>query len=97
MTTALEILKQLGGNKFLVMTGSKNLVSTGEGLRMTLTRNKIGAKYLDITLTSLDLYLMKFYSVDKDLNLKVKAEFDGIYNDMLQSIFTKVTGLNTSL
>ena len=33
------ILQQLGGNKFLAMTGAKNLVGDGNTLRMTLPRN----------------------------------------------------------
>ena len=36
MTIANTILEQLGGNKFIAMTGAKNFVSDGNTLRMTL-------------------------------------------------------------
>lgn len=94
---ATTILQQLGGNKFLAMTGAKQLTDLGNGLRMKLTRNKAGAQYLFITLNSLDLYDIKFSSFDKQLNEKVKAKFTDIYCDQLQGIFTEVTGLYTKL
>jgi hypothetical protein len=62
-----------------------------------LTRNQARAQYLKITLNSMDTYDMEFYSVNKDLERTTRAEYNGVYNDMLQSIFTKVTGLYTSL
>ena len=36
MTIANTILEQLGGNKFIAMTGAKNFLSNGSTLRMTL-------------------------------------------------------------
>lgn len=94
---ASEILNQLGGNKFLVMTGVKNLQADDHSLNMKLTTNKIKAQYLKITLTVMDTYTVKFYSVDKYFNHTVKKEVTGVYADMLRSIFTEVTGLHTSL
>jgi hypothetical protein len=96
MNTATTILNQLGANKFIAMTGSKNFVNTGNGLQMKLTRNKANAQYLSIELNSMDLYDMKFYSL-RGTELKVKNEINGIYCDQLKSIFTSVTGLYTSL
>jgi hypothetical protein len=97
MNTATQILEQLGGNKFVVMTGSYNFIATNNGLRMTLRKNAVSAKQLSIELNSLDLYDVHFYTFDKDFNIKTKAKFENVYNDMLQSIFTKVTGLYTRL
>lgn len=96
-TIASEILNQLGGNRFLVMTGSKNLVATGNGLRLNLSRNKAGAKWLSISLNGLDLYDLDFFTADKNFNLTSKAKFENVYCDQLQSIFTQVTGLYTKL
>ena len=96
MNTAQTILNQLGGNKFIAMTGSKNFVNTGNGLQMNLTRNKVNAQYLKIELTSMDLYNMNFYSF-RGAEMKVKNKIEGIYFDQLQDIFTNVTGLYTSL
>jgi hypothetical protein len=95
---AKEILNQLGGNKFLVMTGSKNLAYDNSSLSMHLTRNKSKAKYLKIELTSMDTYNMIFKGFNKKtFEFPVVKRFDGIYADQLQSIFTDVTGLYTKL
>ena len=97
MQIAQTILNQLGGNKFIVMTGSKNFVAGENYLRMKLTRNKIKAQYLTITLNSMDTYNMCFFSVDKELNRTTKASIEDVYCDMLQDIFTQHTGLYTHL
>ena len=47
---AMEILKQLGGNKFLAMTGAKNLAYDDNSLNMKLPKNMSQANYLKITL-----------------------------------------------
>ncbi len=90
---ASTILSQLGGNKFIAMTGSKNFVAIESGLTMKLTRNKISATWLRIKLTPMDDYTMEFIGRTG----KVKKSFEGVYCDMLQDIFTDVTGLYTSL
>lgn len=94
---AQTILQQLGGNKFIAMTGSSKFVAGENHINMKLTRNLCKAQYLRIELNSMDLYDMTFYKVDKDLNRKVVASANGVYSDMLQSIFTAKTGLYTSL
>ncbi len=97
ITVATEIIKQLGGRRFIAMTGSKNFVYDSYSLSMRLTRNKAGAQYLNIKLNGLDLYDMVFMSFDHAGNKTIKAEYSNIYFDDLQNIFTSVTGLNTSL
>jgi hypothetical protein len=106
MNVATEILNQLGGSKFLAMTGSKNLIDCGNALSMRLTTNKIKAKYLKIEITSNDTYNMTFSTSKKMLDeqfgfkvdtLVVLKEYKNVYADMLQNIFTEVTGLLTSL
>ena len=97
MQIAQTILNQLGGNKFIAMTGSKNFGAGENYLSMNLTRNKIKAQYLTITLNSMDTYDMCFFSVDKQFNRTVKASIEGVYCDMLQDIFTQHTGLYTHL
>lgn len=108
-TVADVILEQLGGNRFLAMTGAKNLIDTGDGIRMTIPRNKSKANRLEITLDmSADAYNMRFYRyspahadhrrmtwVDEKVT-EVKA-FNGVYFDMLQELFTEVTGMYTHL
>ena len=64
---AKTILQQIGGRRFAAMTGSKDFIDMGNGLRMSLARNKT-----------------------KDIETH-----DGIYCDMLEEMFTMVTGLYT--
>lgn len=61
MKVADTILEQLGGNKFLAMTGAKNLLADGNTLRMTLPKNRSRANRLWITLDSNDTYTMNFF------------------------------------
>ena len=59
---AQTILQQLGGRRFVAFTGSKQLTDMGNGLRMTLTRNKTSANRLDIIYDGgADLYNLRFY------------------------------------
>jgi hypothetical protein len=96
MEIATTILNQLGGKRFIVMTGSKNFVTTKNGgLLMKLSRNASGAQYLKIELNGSDLYEMNFFSV-RGIDIKQKAEFSGVYCDQLTNIFESVTGLYTS-
>jgi hypothetical protein len=97
-TVATEILNQLGGRRFIAMTGSKNFVYDNYSLTMRLSRNRAGAQYLKIDLNGLDLYDMVFCSFDSKTGEKiVKAELKNIYCDGLRDSFTSVTGLYTSL
>lgn len=108
MRVADIILQQLGGNKFLVMTGAKNLVVDGNTLRMTLPRNCSKANRLYITLDPEDTYTMRFikytagrlnkktFTWTEDKVTEIKT-VEGVYCDMLQDIFTEVTGMYTHL
>lgn len=93
---AKEILNQLGGNRFIAMTGSKKFGADKNSLSMKLRHNKSGANYLRITLNVMDTYDMEFISV-RGASRIVKKKLEGIYNDQLQAMFTDVTGLYTSL
>lgn len=94
MKVAETILNQLGGNRFIAMTGSKNFAASENYLSMKLTRNASGANYLKITLTPMDVYKMEFISI-RGNSIKTKVEFDNVYCDQLQSLFTEATGLYT--
>ena len=45
---AQTILQQIGGKRFTAMTGSRDYINMGNGLRMSLARNKTSANRLDI-------------------------------------------------
>lgn len=106
------ILEQLGGHKFIVMTGSKNFVADGKTLRMTLAKNASRANRLYITLGSDDLYTMHFFKytaggwrinhkagtvTEKKEKIEEVKTFHGVYCDQLQELFTEVTKLYTRL
>ena len=93
-----QLLQQLGGNKFIAMTGAKNLAvdKAKNTLHMKIGRNAKGVSHLRIKLTGADLYDMEFLQVRAG-NVKVKSKVKGVYNDQLQKMFTKHTGMYTSL
>lgn len=101
---AATILNQLGGHKFLAMTGVKQPMFDADG---TLTfkpgKNAGKVNYVSISYdVAKDLYNMKFENIRMnkktyDLTRKLIAEFEGVYADQLQELFTKVTGMYTSL
>ena len=96
MTVAQTILDQLGGNKFAAMTGIRNFGAKDEGLCMMLPKNKSKANHLEIILTPYDDYSVVFTKREKSRDLTVFCT-SGIYCDQLQEVFTRVTGLYTSL
>ena len=65
MSVANEIYRQLGGNKFAVMTGAKNFIDLENGIRMKIGRNKTNHNWMEITLNSLDLYDVAFAKLTK--------------------------------
>lgn len=69
---------------------------------MELAKNKSEANMLEIIYNSgNDLYIMRFYKCTfSKFNKKTFTQielFEDIYSDMLQKIFTDVTGLHTKL
>lgn len=108
MDVCRVILEQLGGNKFLAMTGAKNLVGDGNTLRMTLPKNGSKANRLWVTLNGKDLYDMRFFRYRQGrLDLRTgkfiedKITDEVVYNDLffdqLQEVFTQHTKMYTHL
>ena len=108
-TVADTIFAQLGGSKFRVMTGA-TFTPIKNGLAFTIGKNVSKANRVEITLNGLDLYDVKFikhtpFSVKvTDTGVKVREEktvvlkeYNDIYCDMLQDVFTRFTGLYTHL
>lgn len=58
---AQTILSQLGGNRFVVMTGAKQLVSIDNGLRFKIGRNASKANMVKVLLNGDDTYTMQFW------------------------------------
>lgn len=95
---AQTILQQLGGNRFIVMTGAKHFGWYPDELKFQIpaswTKNK--ARYVSVKLTADDTYTVTFKRL-KRVDLVTVGEFTGIYADMLQKTFTDATGLDTHL
>ena len=96
LTVAKTILSQLGGNKFVAMTGAKNLAGDENSLSMRIGRNSSNSNYMKITLNSMDMYDIRFSRIVKYQEKNIK-EYNNVFNDMLTKIFTSHTGMYTRL
>jgi hypothetical protein len=65
---ANTILAQLGGHKFVVMTGAKNLVAIENGLRFNIGQNGSKANMVKVILNWDDTYTMQFIKQGKEVN-----------------------------
>jgi hypothetical protein len=103
MQVANTILAQLGGNKFLAMTGAHSLVGSecaatrDGGLHFTLPRGATnGATKVMITLNKNDTYDVRFFKVRKHMPVAISTHND-VQADNLRDLFERATGLRTSL
>ena len=109
---ANTIIRQMGGSGRLgAMIGAKHFVALNSGVRFDFKMNT-KMNRCQIELNSMDTYDVKFYknckitgrektveAMDKKItkSQKVVEAIEGIYNDMLKSIFESTTGLYLSL
>ena len=94
---AETILAQLGGRRFLVMTGAQ-ASSERNTLILKLPRGMgKGIRAVVITLEPSDTYSMRFVKQARDGTVTTVRQLDQVYAEDLQRIFTDVTGLETSL
>lgn len=97
MQTHEIILDQLGGGRFVTMTGAKNLVSMPDGIMFSIGKGaKDGINKVSIKLTLADLYDIEFYSI-RGVKAALKATARNIYAEGLQRTFTHYTGFDTHL
>lgn len=91
--SSTTILNQLGGRKFIAMTGANSFRKGNNFLMFKIPHAKNKIKYVKITLNQMDTYDIEF--------LKMKGELvnkeENIYASDLQSSFTRNTGLDTHL
>ena len=95
MEVQKEIIRQLGGNKFAVMTGATFFADGQNKLTVKFKGSRV-ANIMYITLNSLDLYDVQICKY-RNLEVKVVDEIENCYNDDLVPFFEKTTGLRTSL
>lgn len=100
LDVANTIVQQLGGRKFIAMTGARNFVGRDTGVSFRLPGSggftKQGINVVAIELTPADTYTVLFSRLRAGV-LKVLAEHHDVYFDSLQEIFTRETGLATHL
>jgi len=100
--SAEVLFKQLGGGRFVAMTGAKHFVKDCAAgclsFKIPKAKNKIN--YVKISLNPRDLYDMEFGKIERragEIKYKVIETVTEVYNDTLQAIFTEKTGLYTHL
>ena len=98
MQVAKTILEQLGGNKFIAMTGASSFASGKDSLSFRIPRTR-KIKAVVIRLEPNDTYSMRFVGQKNRPSFEVfdVAVVPEVYCDQLQEVFTKYTGLYTSL
>ena len=94
--TIKTIWDQIGGNKFGVMVGAKDIFGTGQSLYLKFGRNSSKSNHLRITLEASDTYSMRFSHTRKGTTT-IDADYQDVYAEDLQRFFTKHTGMATSL
>ena len=91
------ILEQLGGRKFQAMTGAHNMVAVDENTLSLKFKGSNKANYLQVRyVPATDLYTIEIGKV-RGLKYDVVDITNNAYADMLQRVFTKVTGLYTTI
>jgi hypothetical protein len=100
MTVPNEILRQLGGNRFKVMTGATNFVGDERGLRFRLpsAKSKSGKRVnvFEIRLDPSDTYTLSSILL-RNHNFTPVETISDVYVDNLQQTFRTMTGLDTHL
>ena len=99
LQVANTILAQLGGLRFIVMTGASDFIGGDWHLIFSLPAGiaREGINKIRITLDWTDTYIfeaLKVYS-GPELKFDTIEKLDFVYADDLQEIFTRVTGLDT--
>lgn len=91
------IRQQLGGRKFEVMTGAHSFSFEPNGtLMFKLPAKGLRGYAVKISLNGLDLYDMEFIKLKRNYEFE-RETVENVYDDQLRTVFTKHTGLDTSL
>jgi hypothetical protein len=99
------ILAQLGGNKFVAMTGARVLIGHNAepaaqrlgGLSFKIGSGaKDGITHVRVFLMSSDTYTVEFLKI-RGVSCKTVSEHSMVYADQLRKLFTEATGFETSL
>lgn len=101
---ASTILEQLGGGRFIAMTGAKEFIAIDSGLQFKLPQKphytRDGINTIIIKLAASDTYefsALKTITRKGVSGMKSLFQCSGLYFDQLESTFTEATGLDTHL
>lgn len=90
-TVAETILQQLGGRRFIAMTGARSFVGDDSSLTFNLPIGKVRRVKIDLSLS--DTYTVTFWARHGDR----VDEVSDVYVDVLCPLFSQETGLQVSL
>ena len=98
LRVAQTILEQLGGRRFIAMTGASELVGGTDYLMFRLPGGlaKNGINKVKITLDWTDTYIVETMRLGP-VACEIIEQSDFVYADSLQNVFTSLTGLDTHL
>lgn len=96
--TAQTIIAQLGGSRFVAMTGAKQFTwsETEHRLTMKLGRNRQRITHMSITLDPTDTYSVEFLRASVRVR-EIAASHSGIYCNMLAQLVEAETGMALSI
>ena len=105
MQVAQEIFRQLGGGRFVAMTGASQIVGDDKALQFRIPLSRKGRiNKFRIVLEPTDTYTVKAYRVEQpgkrnawQFTCHEGAVRSDVYCDALQEVFTELTGLYTHL
>lgn len=97
---ATTILEQLGGNRFIAMTGAKHFIVHDKGLSFHLPSRfaKNGINRINIKLNPMDTYDVTYGKWNQKSFEIIPVEKDeGCFVEDLRRRFTEVTGLDVTI
>lgn len=95
---AQTILSQLGGGRFVAMTGAHSFTSDRNALIFKFPQRPSTRLFAaKITLTPADEYTVEFYAKAGRYDVRTAHIFEHVYCDQLSGLFESTTGLRVSL
>lgn len=99
---SVEMLRQLGGQRFIAMTGAKDFMSADNPqprliFRLPSNMTKGRGTHFEISLTPNDTYLLVYFKMRKGKRIFIEPSRSDVYVEDLQRHFTDMTGLDTHL
>ncbi len=95
LDVAETILAQLGGGRFIMMTGAKNILGDASSLQLRFQGSQ-KANSLRVVLESDDTYTVEFFKI-RGISCREVSSLSMVQASSLRTVFESATGLRTSL